>query len=115
MTHCSLGIDLHKKFAYWTLLNPNREVLWQGKVLAKNEETREALAQLPVPATDCAAVIEPIESWGWYAELLESQGLSVALANPLQVGLIAKNRLKHDKVDSKILAELLHTRYLPTA
>ena len=111
MAHFSLGIDLHKKFAYWTLLNPAREVVWQGKVLSKDQETKEALSQLPVAPADCAAVVEPVESWGWYAELLESQGLSVTLANPLQVGLIAKSRLKHDKVDSKILAELLHTGY----
>jgi len=37
----------------------------------------------------------------------------VHIANPQAVGLIAKNGLKNDKVDSKILAELLHSGFLP--
>lgn len=115
MASYSLGIDLHKKFSYWTLLDHNRDILWQGKVPTNAEETSKAIKQLPVAPTSCTAVIEPVAQWGWYAELLESHGLKVVLANPLQVGLIAKSRLKHDKVDSRILAELLQSGFLPTA
>ncbi len=113
MTTFSLGIDLHKEFAYWTLINADRNVLWHGKVPTTVEDTVNSLALLPVPREECRAAIEPVNQWGWYSELLESQGVSVALASPLHVGLIAKNRLKHDKIDSKILAELLQTGYLP--
>ncbi len=27
----ALGIDLHKQFAYWTLINNERDILWKGK------------------------------------------------------------------------------------
>lgn len=109
----SLGIDLHKRFAYWTLINNKRDVLWEGKVLTDGEKTKSAALALPVPANECQAVIEPVELWGWYAEILEDCGIKVIMANPLQVALIAKSRMKYDKVDSKILAELLQTGYLP--
>jgi transposase len=113
MSSYSLGIDLHKEFAYWTLLNNERSILWSGKVPTTEEDTKKAFSTLPVKAEECRAAIEPVAQWGWYADLLESLGVTVILANPLQVGLIAKNRLKHDKIDSKILAELLQTGYLP--
>lgn len=115
MASFSLGIDLHKEFAYWTLVNGEREILWSGKVPTTENDTVKALASLPVPAEECRAAIEPVAQWGWYSEVLESQGVGVALASPLHVGLIAKNKLKHDKIDSKILAELLQTGYLPEA
>lgn len=115
MDFYALGIDLHKKFAYWTLINEHRDVLWEGKVVTEAKATVRALECLPVSPEQCRAVIEPIESWGWYADLLESQGVEMKLANPLQVSLIAKSRLKHDKVDSKILAELLRAGFLPTS
>lgn len=111
----SLGIDLHKRFAYWTLINAEREVLWEGKVITDATKTKEVVSTLPVSPTLCKAVIEPVDLWGWYAELLEECGFTVVLANPLQVALIAKSRLKYDKIDSKILAELLQTGYLPTS
>ena len=109
----TLGIDLHKKFAYWTVINNKRDVLWEGKVSTDGEKTRSAALSLPVPANECQAVIEPVELWGWYAEILEDCGVKVVMANPLQVALIAKSRMKYDKVDSKILAELLQAGYLP--
>jgi Transposase len=115
MASHSLGIDLHKKFAYWTLMNQERQILWQGKVPTENHAAVDALSHLPVVPSTCTPIIEPVEQWGWYAELLESHGLQVKLANPLQVGLIAKSRLKYDKVDSKILTELLQSGFLPTA
>ena len=52
-------------------------------------------------------------SWQQFAEALTDLGADVHIANPQAVGLIAKNRLKNDKVDSKILAELLHSGFLP--
>jgi transposase len=39
----------------------------------------------------------------------------VVLSNPLQTKAIASARIKNDKVDSKILADLLRTNLLPTA
>ena len=115
MNTYSLGIDLHKRFAYWTLINAERKILWEGKVPTDEEKTKSAARALPVPKEECRAVIEPVDLWGWYAELLEECGLKVVLANSLQVSLIAKSKLKYDRIDSKILAELLQTGYLPAS
>ena len=110
-----LGIDLHKKFSYWTLLDQSREVLFQGKILTKEKETVEALSRLPVAAKDIQAAIEPVSQWGWYAEVLEHEGVEVKLVDSLKSKLIAESKLKNDKVDSRALAELLRSDFLPTA
>jgi transposase len=110
-----LGIDLHKAFSYWTLINNDRDVLFQGKVTTSEEDTLAALGQLPVPANEIQAAIEPVSQWGWYAEVLEQKGVTVKLADPVKTKLIGTNKLKNDKVDSTILAELLRSDFLPTA
>jgi hypothetical protein len=54
-------MDLHKKFAYWTLINRKHQILWQGKVVTEQHATLQALTQLPVATPQCRAVIEPVE------------------------------------------------------
>jgi transposase len=110
-----LGVDLHQKWSYWTLMNDKKDVLYQGKVPTTEKDTRSALALLPVPAREVQAAIEPVSQWGWYAEVLEKEGVSVKLADALKAKLIASSKLKNDKVDSRTLAELLRTDFLPTA
>lgn len=110
-----LGVDLHQKWSFWTLMNDKKEVLYQGKVLTTEKDTKDALNRLPVPANEVQAAIEPVSQWGWYAEVLEKEGVSVKLADALKAKLIASSKLKNDKVDSQTLAELLRTDFLPTA
>ena len=45
-----LRIDLHKSFIYWTLLDDDRQVLFQDKVKTTEEDTVQALKSLPVAA-----------------------------------------------------------------
>jgi len=50
-----------------------------------------------------------------FYENLENMGFNVVLSNPLQTKAIAAARIKNDKVDSRVLADLLRTNFLPTA
>jgi transposase len=54
-------------------------------------------------------------NWIPFYENLEKLGCNVVLSNPLQTKAIASARVKNDKVDSRILADLLRTNLLPTA
>jgi transposase len=53
--------------------------------------------------------------WGWLVELLQDYGFSPHLVHPLQCKAIASARLKNDKVDAVILAQLLRAGLLPEA
>lgn len=110
-----LGIDLHQKFSYWTLMNNERKILYQGKVITSEKTTRHALRSLPVDLRSIQAAIEPVSQWGWYADMLEREGVKVKLADAYKAKLIGSSKLKNDKVDSVALAELLRTDFLPEA
>ena len=51
--------------------------------------------------------------WGWLVELLEDYGFEPHLVHPLRCKAIASARLKNDKVDAAILAQLLRADLLP--
>ena len=52
---------------------------------------------------------------GWLVELLEDYGFGPHLVHPLRCKAIASARLKNDKVDAAILAQLLRADLLPEA
>jgi transposase len=107
-----LGIDLHKDFALWTLIDESSKILFQKKVRTKPEQILKEIKSLP---SNTKAVLEPVCSWEKYGQLLEENGIETKIAHPLKTKAISYNRLKNDKVDSLILAELLRTRFLPQA
>ncbi len=110
-----LGIDLHKEFGYWTLLNNEKEVLFKEKIPTKEESVKKAVARLGVSPEEVQCAIEPVSQWGWYSDILVDEGLKVKLVDVTKSKLIAGTKLKNDKVDSKILAELLRSNFLPEA
>jgi len=61
------------------------------------------------------AAFEAAFGWGWLVELLEDYGFAPHLVHPLQCKAIASARLKNDKVDAAILAQLLRADLLPEA
>src|SRR5260370_35645633 len=58
---------------------------------------------------------EAAYGWGWLVELLEDYGFEPDLVHPLRCKAIASARLKNDKVDAAILAQLLRADLLPEA
>jgi transposase len=53
--------------------------------------------------------------WGWLVQLLEDCGFDPQLVRPLRCKAIASARLRNDKVDAVILAQLLRADLLPEA
>ena len=58
---------------------------------------------------------EAAYGWGWLVELLEDYGFDPHMVHPLRCKAIASARLKNDKVDAAILAQLLRADLLPEA
>jgi transposase len=64
------------------------------------------------PKLECT--VESCRGYEWFIELPKELGLTVHLCHPYAVKLIAQSRCKTDKIDSKILMELLSKGFLPT-
>lgn len=110
-----LGIDLHKRTSYWTLLDHDRRVLFRKNMPTTEAAMDAALQAIALDPCEIEAAIEPVSQWGWYGDLLAARGMKVRLVNAYQSALIAKSKLKYDKVDSRILADLMRSDFLPEA
>lgn len=109
-----VGVDLHQHYFYATVMNEDGKVLREDKVETLALEMKNFFE--PLVERDIVEIaVEPISSWYWFYEMVESFGCSVHLANPLKVKAIASARIKTDKIDSGILAHLLRTNLLPEA
>jgi transposase len=108
-----LGLDLHRKYSQVCVLDEKGKELLQERLFHEDErQVMEFFAQFP-PETQVA--MEACGGWMWISDMLEAMGLDVHLAHPAGVKLIAQSRLKTDRVDARVLAQLLRTRFLPEA
>jgi transposase len=106
-----VGCDVHKRTAVFTIL------LESGAVFATYTVpvVREALtkfAQGQLQTEDRLAMEATTNTWA-VAELLRPFVGEIVISNPLRVRAIAEAKIKTDKVDSRVLAELLRCDYLP--
>jgi transposase len=108
-TYC--GIDLHKRFSAVCIMNSEGQIIQQRKIHHNSGELESFFREQPV--LKCA--LEPVDNWGWVVDALQGLGHEVHLANTYKVRLIAESRIKTDKVDARVLADLLRTGYLPEA
>jgi transposase len=106
-----VGCDVHKRTAVFTIL------LEDGTLFASYTVpvTREALtvfAERQLKKEDRLAMEATTNTWA-VAGVLRPFVAEVVIGNPLRVRAIAEAKIKTDKVDSRVLAELLRCEYLP--
>jgi transposase len=107
-----VGIDVHRKRSQVAVIDGDGKVLANRNVPNGTEPILGVIGGLP-PGTPAA--FEAAFGWGWLVELLEDYGFAPHLVHPLQCKAIASARLKNDKVDAAILAQLLRADLLPEA
>jgi transposase len=104
-----IGIDYHKKYSVYCVLDEMGERLEYGRI----EHTEpEAFGALVRRWRDCRVVFEASMNWHWLLEILEKdmEGERIVLANPFKTRIIAESQIKTDKIDARILADLLRGR-----
>ena len=107
-----VGIDVHRKRSQVAVIDQSGEVLANRNVPNGVEPILGVIGGLS-PGTPAA--FEAAFGWGWLVELLEDYGFDPHLVHPLRCKAIASARLKNDKVDAAILAQLLRADLLPEA
>ena len=107
-----VGIDVHRKRSKVAVVDQDGKVLANRNVNNGETPILSVIGGLP-PGTPAA--FEAAYGRGWLVELLEDYGFEPHLVHPLQCKAIASARLKNDKVDAAILAQLLRADLLPEA
>jgi transposase len=107
-----VGIDVHRKRSQVAVINQDGQVLVNRNVPNGVTPILSVIGDLP---SGTPAAFEAAFGWGWLVQLLEDYGFDPHLVHPLQCKAIASARLKNDKVDAAILAQLLRADLLPEA
>jgi transposase len=104
-----IGLDVHREFA--------QVAIWQGGLVtqagrfATTPEGVRGFAEGLGPADEVA--LEATGNTWAIATLLASRAGRVVVSNPVKTRAIAEAKVKTDKVDAEILAQLLAADYLP--
>lgn len=107
-----MGVDNHKQRSHLTVMEEDGTIVKAGPVLNYRSEILEFIRGL---GTEMKAVVEAGYSSYVVVDILEDLGVEVKLAHPLEVKAIAKAKIKTDKRDSRILADLLRANLIPEA
>ncbi len=104
----SIGIDVAKNKCVATLKRDSRDILKQITFYNNTNGITELVEHVKSYGEQAVAVVESTGNyWIRIHDLLEDNGINTLLANPLKTKVIAQARLKDDKIDSNILADLL--------
>lgn len=106
------GLDLHKKVVEAIILDDDGTVLHRDRFPA-NQPSILAFAQQHLSKSHHIALEATTNTWP-VAALLEPLVASVTVSNPMATRAIASARIKTDKVDALVLAQLLRAGYLPS-
>jgi transposase len=106
----TIGLDVHREFAEVAIIGDDGVARAAGQV----ETTPEALRLFAqsLAATDEVAIEATVNTFA-IARLLDEHVARVVISNPLRTRAIAEAKVKTDKVDARVLAELLRAGYLP--
>jgi transposase len=107
-----VGIDVHRKRSQVAVVAEDGKVQLNRNVVNGSEPMLRLIGRLPVGTP---VAFEAAFGWGWLVEVLEDYGFDPHLVHPLRCKAIASARLKNDKVDAAILAQLLRADLLPEA
>src|SRR6516225_9676372 len=107
-----VGIDVHRKRSQVAVVSEEGKVRLNRNVVNGSEPMLRLVGGLP---SGTPVAFEAAFGWGWLVELLEDYGFDPHLVHPLRCKAIASARLKNDKVDAAILAQLLRADLLPEA
>jgi transposase len=105
------GIDLHKKTSFITTIDESGQVVFRRNFSNQKEQILNYFNSLDAPTK---IVIESMCSWFWLYDLLTAHNFNVVISNPLKTKAIASAKIKNDKVDSHMLAQLLRADLITT-
>jgi transposase len=107
------GIDIHKKYSTYTMVDEQGNVMNQGKIDNNIEAFKKVFRE--ASGSDTKAVIESTCNWYYIHDLLEGMVGEVVIAHPLRTKAIASAKVKTDKIDATTLAQLLRADLIPKA
>jgi transposase len=102
-----VGLDVHKKYTEVAIVDEEGVITEQERI----ENEAGLIEEFSDRLSKADVVLESSSSWYWLYEIL-SRKHKVVLSNPAKTKAIASAKLKTDKVDALMLANLLRGGYI---
>ncbi|NIP13698.1 MAG: IS110 family transposase [Pseudomonadales bacterium] len=106
------GIDQHKRDCMITTYDADGHRVKQQRVPNVPPQLRRYFTAFTGPHH---AVVESTGFWYWLADLLDDLGVELILAHATRLKAIAAAKVKTDRLDSDLLAQLLRAGLIPKA
>jgi transposase len=106
-----VGLDIHKELAVSCIVNAVGKVIHRQRCGCTREEL-EQFGRRYLHPTDKVALEATTNTWKVVA-ILKPFVAEVVVSNPLKTRAIAEAKVKTDKVDAEVLAQLLRCDFLP--
>jgi len=107
------GLDVHKNFCQAIVMTERGEVVKEAKIRNGKEEIARFFKRFKKQGISIA--MEACYAYEPVYETLESLGIEAKLCHPLKTKAIAYAKVKTDKLDAKVLADLLRSNLLAEA
>jgi transposase len=107
-----IGLDLHKRNIFVTVLDGDGRILSRANIRSKKEDINYYLKRQG-SGNDLPVAMETSYNWLYCYRVLETITDNITIAHPLKTRIIGEDKIKTDKIDSKVLAYLLRANMLP--
>jgi len=106
-----VGVDLHKERSWFYVTNDQGKRIDSQSISNLPDVLRTYYETLPRPFT---LAVETTYNWYYFVDIAEEYADKVYLANSYELKAFAKRNKKTDKIDARLIADILRKGYLPT-
>lgn len=106
-----VGVDLHKERSWFYVMDEKGKRISSKSISNEIIILKEYFESIPKPFQ---LAVEATYNWYFFVDLAEEYADKVYLANSYELKAFAKRNKKTDKIDAKLIADILRKGYLPT-
>lgn len=105
-----VGVDLHKLTSWFCILDKQGNELLSTRLPNNIKTLKQFFQKIRKPFV---VALETTYNWYYFVDLAQEYAKKVYLANAYELKAFAKRKKKNDKIDSRLIADLLQKGYLP--
>lgn len=106
-----VGVDLHKERSWFYVMDENGKKVSSKSISNELKVLKEYFESIPQPFK---LAVEATYNWYFFVDLAEEYADEVYLANSYELKAFARRNKKTDKIDAKLIADILRKGYLPS-
>lgn len=106
-----VGADLHKEQTWFYVMDQNGTKIASKSISNSSDALKSYFAMIPAPFS---LAVEATYNWYFFIDIAEKFAQHVYLANSYELKAFAKRHKKTDKIDARLIADILRKGFLPT-